>query len=450
MKTEKIVTLMEFPRPDTLATECSLLNAALNDTQYLPELQRILRPEYFYEEENRKIWNTIVEMYQNGERIDTATIYQRVNTEYLIDSIFSADTTFGKGIVQLAEDLATAYIMRRSYDNAVRTLQAVKEGEDAGKVLSYTTELQHEIETTTRDNDLYNSLEIAQQLRNDLEEDKLRKIPVPFPLLNYLTYGGFSAGSLVVLAARPSVGKTTLALQMALKASREGHKAMLFSLEMSSKDIIQRIILGTGHVTSEELALKQVDWKHYSQAVNESLNENFLINDRAYTLEDIISRMTLESKRRNCDIVFIDYLGLIRYDDRRKSQTQLLGEITASLKKAAKDCNIPVVLLCQLNRESAKEGRAPQLYDLRDSGNIEQDGDVILMLEQPRDEQLNIIENRIDLWVRKNRFGKRTDIEAIHLKGNENYFGFKEIEFEPRVITYEQDEDDQDRDSMPF
>ena len=140
-----------------------------------------------------------------------------------------------------------------------------------------------------------------------------------------------------------------------------------------------------------------------------------------------LEKIMLDAQTGQCDVAFIDYLGLITHDDKRKTLAQIIGDITKRLKNVAGECNIPIVLLCQLNRESAKENRSPQLTDLRDSGSIEQDADVVMMLERPRDEMGVVEDNKIDLWVRKNRGGKCNFDDAIHLVGNESYSQFYEI-----------------------
>lgn len=422
----KEILLSDYPMPDTKAIECALINGVLNDTQYLGELQRIVRPDMFYIPENRKIWEVITDMYQKGQRIDPITIYEKVDAVYLVDNIYKADTTFGDGVLQLGASLLGAYIKKMAYINAVNTLQGIKDGESSEKIYSRFSTFAKEMEDKLRDDNLHSAIESAKSLEEDVKGGKVSRVGTSFSTLDYLLYGGLACGNLIILAARPSVGKTTIALQMAQTAARNGKRSLYVSLEMTAKELVQRLIVGTGEVTTLDIVTGNVDWQKFAKAVNMTLSENLLVNDRARTLEEIRTRISIETKRHNCDIAFVDYLGLISHDDRRKSLAQNIGDITGTLKAVAKDCNIPVVLLCQLNRESAKDMRSPQLFDLRDSGAIEQDADVVIMLERPRDEQGNTLEGCIDMWVRKNRNGRVTFDEAIHLRGNDNYSEFKE------------------------
>ena len=196
---------------------------------------------------------------------------------------------------------------------------------------------------------------------------------------------------------------------------------------MTDEELVQRLIVGTGLVSTLELVSGNVDWQNYERAAQMAISKNLIINDRAKSLDEICTNITLAVQRGKCKIAFIDYLGLIRHSDRSKTQAQIIGDITHRLKGVAMECRIPIVLLCQLNRESAKENRSPVLTDLRDSGEIEQDADVVLMLERPRDDMGTTIEDRIDMWVRKNRTGKCTFDEAYHLQGNESYSNFHEV-----------------------
>jgi len=157
-----------------------------------------------------------------------------------------------------------------------------------------------------------------------------------------------------------------------------------------------------------------------------AVSPNLRINDKAKSLDEICTKVMLDAQTGKTDVAFIDYLGLIRYYNRRMTQAQIIGEITARLKTIAKECNIPVVLLCQLNRESVRENRPPQLQDLRDSGSIEQDADVVIMLERPRDDMGTVEDGKINVWVRKNRNGKCNFDTPILLLGNSSYSQFLE------------------------
>ena len=254
-------------------------------------------------------------------------------------------------------------------------------------------------------------------------------MPTGFRTLDFLTYGGFNKGNLVILAARPSVGKTAVMLQMALAAARAGKKVNLFNLEMTNTELAQRMLFSSGRITPLQMARGDVEWNDYEVASGEYAKQPMYLNDSARTLEEIKARITLNHQARKCDIVFIDYLGLIKMSNKSSNLSQAIAETTKELKHIAKDCGIPLVLLCQLNRASASEKRPPEMYDLRDSGGIEQDADIILMLEKATDEEDG---KDINIWVRKNRQGKAGNVK-IEIEANETYTVFTEKEAETFV-----------------
>lgn len=421
------VTISEFPMPDPTPLEGRLLNSILADNSFFGDVQRIVKAEYFSNVENRKVWETIVDMYNKGEHIDITTVFPKVDRKNFIDNVISAETTYGQGTLQLASALMETFVKREMYNTAVTVLQGVETGERLEFLSSLFSDFAQRVQDKLQDGSLQASTEVANDLADDIMNGRVMRVATPFPSLNFMTYGGLGSGNLIILAARPSVGKTTIGLQMAQNAARIGKKACFFSLEMTSKELVQRLIVGTGEVSTLDIVTQNVNWENYEKAVAWAVNANLRINDKAKTLEELCTRITLEAQAGNCEVAFIDYLGLIRYSDRQKTQAQVIGEITARLKSVAKECNIPVVLLSQLNRMSAVENRSPQLFDLRDSGSIEQDADVVLMLERPRDDMGTVQEDRIDMWVRKNRGGKTSLENPIRLQGNSNYSEFHEI-----------------------
>ena len=275
-------------------------------------------------------------------------------------------------------------------------------------------------------------------------EGKVLRIPTGFYTLNYLTYGGFNMGNLVVLAARPSVGKTAIMLQMAKAAAIAGKAVNLFNLEMTNTELAQRMIFSTGKVTPLQMARGEVIWTDFEVASGQFASKPIYLNDSATTADEIISRITLNSQAGKCDIAFIDYLGLIQMGTKAPLH-QAIAETTKRLKQTAKACRVPIVLLCQLNRASASEKRAPMLYDLRDSGSIEQDADIVLMLERASD---NEDARDVNMWVRKNRQGKAGEIK-IEIEGNETFTAFRDKNEPPPPPLPEWDSNFEN-DNLPF
>ncbi|MBO7403537.1 MAG: hypothetical protein J6V24_01125, partial [Clostridia bacterium] len=254
---------------------------------------------------------------------------------------------------------------------------------------------------------------------------------------------GMAPGNLVILSARPSVGKTALALYMTRAAADQGAKVAFFSIEMTTDELAMRMVSsvseeyedpdypGVGNPRRPLVSMYKIangfdspdDWGRYERAVGKFDHYVVSINEAARDLRDIVSRMTVLNKQGLCDIAFVDYLGLIRQAqaDPRTPLYQVIADITATFKATAKSLHIPIVLLCQLNRDAAKTDKSPQLYNLRDSGAIEQDADVVLMLNQaPGPRGLDLI-----VVVRKNRQGEKDF--GILMRPNDNYTDFTEI-----------------------
>ncbi len=438
-------TLAEFPIPETASLEARLIISGIYGSTYFGELLRIVKSEYFSVPENRRVWDTIVEMYNKGEQIDVSTVFPKVDMKNFTENILTAEAVYGQGVIQLGIALMETYIKKQAYLASVGVLQGIEQGEGVEAVTGRFKGFSDEISGQLQDKSAKTASDLANDLADDIQSGRTTRVETPYPTLNFMLYGGLGGGNLVILAARPSVGKTTLALQMAQKAARDGRKATIYSLEMSDKELVQRLIVGTGLVSTYEIVSRNVNWERYEEAVAMATSPNLRINDTAKSLEEICTKIMIDAQTGQTEVAFIDYLGLIRFDDRRKTQAQVIGEITKRLKNVAKECNIPIVLLCQLNRESAKENRAPQLTDLRDSGAIEQDADVVIMLERPRDEMGVVEENKINVWVRKNRNGRCNFDTPIQLQGNESYSQFYEIAEGERYQEDRQDFDNEDK-----
>ena len=168
-------------------------------------------------------------------------------------------------------------------------------------------------------------------------------------------------------------------LQMAKAASAAGFIPSVFNIEMGNKELAQRMLVGTGYVTQSQIAHGNVHWPEMEKAIHVVSSCRMHLYDDRCRIEEIATQIVLNHRQGRCDIAFIDYLGLMTTSDKRPL-CQAISNITKRLKQLAKSCEIPIVLLCQLNRASAIENRPPQLSDLRDSGSIEQDADIVLML----------------------------------------------------------------------
>jgi replicative DNA helicase len=236
------------------------------------------------------------------------------------------------------------------------------------------------------------------------------QIPTPWPWLTRTLNGGIARGELWLLAARPSIGKSTFALQWALFCACRGIRVSLASLEMPSRAIMQRLIAQAAHVPFSDIRrgqLTSVQINRIGSTLPEIEEIPLTINDQAYQLRQILAMCTGENKP---DLLIVDYLGLIETKKKHENRTQEVSYISRQLKKATQSTGVPILALCQLNRGNEHEARRPILADLRDAGSLEQDADGVLMLHSAaklKGKRVDAPLDETELIVAKQRNGER-------------------------------------------
>ena len=423
----KILTLEDYPLPETNVYEHRLLATIIQDYTLANEVMSIIKREMFSCKQTQQIWDVFCDMYYKKETIDMLTILPRVDKKYYLDNIISAQAEFSpNATIDLALGFLDTYIKRMAYFQSVTALQKITNGAPSDVIRDGFDTFSKRVTSGIGNKVGDDASEIANELADELSKGIITRVSTHIRTLDYFTYGGFNGGNLVILAARPSVGKTTIAMQIAQAASADNNKTLVFSLEMTKKELVQRLLQSTGLVSQYELVTHNINWDNYERALGMVVNSNLIINDDAYNIHDIRHKIITSVKTQGVKMVMIDYLQLIKGADPRMSMNDQVGELTSALKQTAKQCNIPIIVLSQLSRESVRENRSPQLYDLRSSGAIEQDADIVVMLERSKDDMGGIIDNTIDMWIRKNRAGKCNFDNPIRLKGNEYYTNFVE------------------------
>ena len=423
----KILTLDDYPLPETNVYEHRLLATIIQDYTLANEVMSIIKREMFSCEQTQQIWDVFCDMYYKKETIDMLTILPRVDKKYYLDNILSAQAEFSpNATIDLALGFLDTYIKRMAYFESVTALQKITNGAPSDVIREGFDTFSKRVTSGIGNKVGDDASEIANELADELSKGIITRVATHIRTLDYFTYGGFNGGNLVILAARPSVGKTTIAMQIAQAASADNNKTLVFSLEMTKKELVQRLLQSTGLVSQYELVTHNINWDNYEKALGMVVNSNLIINDDAYNIHDIRHKIITSVKTQGVKMVLIDYLQLMKGANPMMSKNDQVGELTSALKQTAKQCNIPIIVLSQLNRTSASENRSPQLYDLRDSGCIEQDADIVVMLERSKDDMGAIIDNKIDMWIRKNRAGKCNFDNPIRLKGNEYYTNFVE------------------------
>ena len=452
-KKNELLTLADIPVPDSPVLQWQIITDVVNENSCMAIVSEIVRSDYFTSDLRRKVWDECVRRFNENLPFDVANVAASVGPEF-IQHIYNADSGIDDLGFRYAEEHARAlrkeHARRQCYLTAVEGI-SISQKQDLSETQIYTAMAnavaklepvndRREVTITTAVNDLAEEIRLRTE---DMKSGRPNRITTGMSCLDEVMYGGMAPGNLIILAARPSVGKTALSLHMVRKAAATGAKAAFFSIEMTTDELAMRMVAsvteeyedenypGIGNPRRSLISMYKIangfdseeDWNKFAQAVSQLAPLPIVINDGARDLRDIVSRATVLNKQGRCDVAYIDYLGLIKQAqaDPRTPLYQVIAEITATLKAMAKSLRIPVVLLCQLNREAAKTNKAPQLFNLRDSGAIEQDADVVLMLNQvpgPKAFDLEVI-------VRKNRQGEKDF--GILMRPSDNYMDFIEM-----------------------
>lgn len=425
---------------DTTPYEVALIAGAITDPSDWWSCRGSITPEMISSPVYRGMWNTICKMRDEHKEVSLLIVPTLTNNNdakaALLDNI--ANKRYWN-YHTVCDQLRRGYLRRQAYSIGFDLLQkSTMEDIDTSELLDIPNrfnDVAKSLENETKETksidgvieDLANTL---QEKQDDASKGIKPRVTTGFKSLDFLTYGGFNKGNLVILAARPSVGKTAIMLQMAIAAAADSKAALCCNLEMTNEELAQRMLLATDQIQYLELATGCFEWSKFEMAAARYNNYPIYMIDSFRSAEDVCNKIAMAHKGKRCDIAFIDYLGLIPLSgSSRANLSQQIGDVTSRLKRLAKELRIPIVLLCQLNRLHASEKRPPELFDLRDSGSIEQDADIVIMLERPDMTQSSLV-----MHIRKNRQGR---LDSIFLEGNETYTSFHELKKNTQAETFD-------------
>jgi replicative DNA helicase len=420
--------------PHNLEAEKSVLGAVLLDERHLYPLlvEESLRPDHFYREQHGAVFAAMIELYQGDRKIDHLTVAETLRQHGKLEEVGGPEA-----IDELAGWVPTAG-HARDYgrivrDNARLRALLTTSYEIQASVLSRDASARDLLERAER-----SVLEVAQDERQkafrsieeilDEETDKLHRLsiaktsltgtPSGFKDIDELT-GGFQPGNLIVIAARPSMGKSALVANIAENASLKGHAVALFSLEMSESELAQRFVASQAKIHGEELRRGRVaedKWQRILDACQTLAAAPLWIDDSSDTG---VLEVRAKARRLHHQIdgglklIIIDYLQLMRHEGRVESRVEQVGQISRGLKSLARELNVPVIALSQLSRAVEQRGgeKKPILSDLRESGQIEQDSDLVMFIyrEEYYDKESER-QGEADIIVAKHRNGPVGDI----------------------------------------
>ncbi|AHK22147.1 replicative DNA helicase [Candidatus Hepatoplasma crinochetorum] len=412
-------------------TEKAILGLLISNPTLLAKCSGKLKIEHFFNYDYRLVYQTLLDNFENKLKIDSTLLIDLLsksksgkNTNYWKQLIF--DILFDKGIESnLSEYIQTIQDKKQLRDLNLTLKESIKNiYENQNNPQFVIEKIEGDIFSITKDRELKDFVNI-----NDLTNtylDKLEKIKksgyqegirVKLNQFDNLL-GGFKKSEFIVLAGRPSMGKTAVALQFIFNISNT-KKVALFSLEMPSESIIQRFISNDSMVSQDELRnydnLNQNKLLRIDNSISTLKKKLIWIDDKAgMKIGELIWKIRKLHSEAQLDIVFIDYLQLIESENiRYESRQESISNISRIIKSLARELNIPIVALSQLSRKvETREEKRPMMSDLRESGAIEQDADVVLLLYRPKyynnkdDDFKNSIVEELEIIIAKNRNGK--------------------------------------------
>ena len=423
--------------PQNLDAEMSVLGICFLNEYALDKICEDLLPEMFFDEKNRVIFETICDLHKNKIAIDITTVTddlekkkklnQSGGVDYISDVIDSVAVASNLDYyMQIVKD---NFVRRNLIDTATNIATNAYDDENVTDLLDSAERDILNVVKARQSSEFVSIKEVLRNAQANLEMLAQNKRTVTgletgFYDLDRHT-AGLHGGEMIILAARPGMGKTSLALNIATNAAMTTSKAVaIFNLEMSAEMLVNRMISAVGQIDSYKLTTGQLqtnDWKRYNEAMSQLADTNIYIEDNAgITASEIRAKCRrLANSEKGLGLVVIDYLQLVTSGSRRSESRQVeVSEISRSLKTMALELDVPVIALAQLSRNAEKrENSQPMLADLRESGSLEQDADMVLFINRKdyydvnKDIKQTIVP--VDLIIAKHRKGATGKIDLL-------------------------------------
>ena len=422
--------------PHNDEAEQATLGALLLDEDAISVAIRYLRPDDFYSNANRRVYKAILNLFNQGRKADIITVIEELkqsgeldlaggpayvasltnvvptsaNIDYYAQIV--QDHSVRRSLLRISSDISA-----KSYDEATESRLIV---EEAQRYIFELTDNRQTLTYKSAKEIIPKTIEAIEKLYNT--KDAFTGVPSGLNELDAMT-SGFQKSELIIIGARPSVGKTALALTMAAHtAIKEKIPTAFFTLEMSDMALMQRLISSEARIESEKIRtglLKPSDFHSLMEAAGRIYEAPLYIVDMPnMKLLDLRSQARRLRAQQKVEIIFIDYLTLITSENYQLPRHEQIAEISRSLKSLARELDIPVVALSQVRRDA--EGKRPTLSDIRESGSIEQDADVVMFLHRERESDKKSDSERskaitTELIIAKQRNGPVGTVEIVFL-----------------------------------
>ena len=442
--------------PNNLDAEKSVLGCAFLSKNSLTKICEDLYSDMFYSEANQKLFEAIKRCYDEKIPIDITTVTDELEKkkdlsaiggiDYLSEVIDSVPTAANLDYyIKIVKDKA---VMRNLIETATDIVtDAYEEDEDITHLLDSAEKKILNVVKERQTSDfihIKDAIALAQENLEKLSQNKeeITGVPTGFYDLDRVT-SGLHAGEMIIIAARPGMGKTAFALNIATNAAQNTKKAIaIFNLEMPAEQLVNRMRSAVGQIDSGKIRtgnMSHEDWKRINEANSQLAETNIqIVDDAGITAAEIKAKCrNLANKEEGLALVIIDYLQLVTSGGKRpESRQQEVSDISRSLKTMAMELKVPVIALAQLSRNAEKrESNQPMLADLRESGSIEQDADMVLFINRSdyykAKEQLDASKNVVaDIIIAKHRKGSTGKFQLLFELNMSNFRNYLATETE--------------------
>ena len=414
--------------PYSIEAEQAVLGGMLVDPKKVGDVMEVLKMEDFYLEANQMIYDAIQRMFLDGRNIDLVTILEEIKIlgykekiprDYVLQLV--EITPHGGNVLDYAKIVRSKSMLRELQQVGTDIIDLTRSEEEEAETVADLAEQKVYAVRQGREVQGFTPINVAiQEVYEHLDElasnaGQLPGLPTGFSMLDQYI-GGLNKSDLILLGARPGMGKTAIALNMAMSAAKKSNKTVvIFQLEMSRSQLATRLLSAEGFIDSKKLRMGNLtdeDWQKMAEATQTLQKMSIMIDEN--------SGITVPEMKAKCrrlgdqlGLIVIDYLQLMHAPKHTDNRVQEVAEISRSLKIMAKELNVPVLCCCQLSRgPEGRQDKRPMLSDLRESGSIEQDADIVLFIYREdyyNDGSEN--KNAAELIVAKNRHGETGKID---------------------------------------
>ena len=432
--------------PQDIEAEQAVLGAIFLDADALVEAMAVIEPQDFYRRAHQIIFRSMIALNDRNENIDIITLKSQIESENTLEDVggisylteLSQVTPTASGVAHYAKIVKDKSTLRELIQAATKI---VKEGySQEGSVEEIVEATEKGILNVSEKRNSTGFQAISDVLNSTMEHidmlsqqnEEITGLPTGYPELDKMT-AGLQPEELIILAARPAVGKTAFALNIAQNiGTRTDRSVAIFSLEMGAESLVNRMLCAEGTIEASHLRTGQLteeEWHHLIMAMGSLSRTSIFIDDTpGIKVSEIRARCRrLAQEKGNLGLILIDYLQLIESSG-RESRQQEVSEISRQLKKLAKELKVPVIALSQLSRSvEQRQDKRPVLSDIRESGSIEQDADIVAFLyredyyqrqgtEEDKNEEEQAVDDVIEVIIEKNRSGARGTVELLFKK----------------------------------